>query len=138
MTINGTPVVFTLGSSVGVTVTELPGALFQSATLENQSKRSLVMDGNGARVTSAHTDQIKLATLEWKVGGTGIANAILNTALQLPGAFVTITACTNLPALVSASKWEVIKPRIKEGNEEFATITMEIEQAPNITGPAAA
>jgi hypothetical protein len=71
------------------------------------------------------------------VGGTGIANAILQTVLQAPGAFLTITAAPNMPELVSANGYEVLKSSLKEGNEEVAVIKVDIEQAPNITGPAA-
>ena len=135
--INGTPVVFSLGSAAGVTNTGLSGNLTQSISLEKQTKRTIVNDGNGNRTTSVHSDPIKVVSLEYKVGGTGIANAILNTTLVAPGTFITITAAPNMPELVSSNGWEVLKPRLKEGNEEVATITMDIEQAPNITGPAA-
>src|ERR1035438_4279493 len=119
---NGTPVVFSLGSVAGVTITGISGNLTQSVSLEKQAKRTLVNDGNGNRTTSVHSDPIKVVSIEWKVGGTGIANAILQTVLQAPGAFLTITAAPNMPELVSANGYEVLKSSLKEGNEEVAVI----------------
>jgi len=136
--INGTPVNFTFQSVTGITVTEIAGILLQSANYKKQTKRTLVMDGNGNRCTSAHTDPIVPVTLKWKVSGTGLANAITNTTLQAPGNFVTITACPSMPELVSANKYEVLTGELSGTNEDVKEISMDIEQAPNITGPASA
>lgn len=138
MIINGTPVNFTFQSVTGITITEISGVLLQSASYKKPAKRSLVMDGNGARTTSAWSDPIKTSTLKWKVSGTGLANAVTNTTLQSPGNFITITACPSLPELVSANKWEVIGGEVSGTNEDVKEIALEIEQAPNITGPAGA
>ena len=138
MIINGTPVNFTFQSTAGIVITEIPGVILQNAEYKKPTKRVLVMDGNGNRITSAHTDQIQTVTLKWKVGGTGLANAITNTVLQQPGNFITITGCPSLPELVSANKYEVISGTVSGTNEDVKEISLEIEQAPNITGPAAA
>ena len=138
MIINGTPVNFTFQSVTGITITEISGVLLQSASYKKPAKRSLVMDGNGARTFSGWTDPIKTSTLKWKVSGTGLANAVTNTTLKSPGNFITITACPSLPELVSANKYEVIGGEVSGTNEDVKEITLEIEQAPNITGPAAA
>ncbi len=138
MTQNGTPVVFSLGSTAGITMTGISGNLTQSVSFDKNTKRSLVMDGNGNRCTSVHTDPVKNVSIEWKVGGTGLANAVLQTYLKELGSFVVITAAPNMPEIVSANGYEVLKSGIKEGNEEVATIKIDIEQAPNITGPASA
>lgn len=136
-TINGTPVNFTFQSVTGITITEIPGMLLQNASYKKVTKRTLVMDGNGNRTTSAHTDPIIPATLKWKVSGSGLANAITNTVLQQPGNFVTITGCPSLPELVSANRFEVLTGECTGSNEDVKEISMDIEQAPNITGPAA-
>jgi hypothetical protein len=136
--INGTPVVFSLGSAQGIVLSGISGNITQNLSFDKQTKRVLVMDGNGNRTTSIHTDQIKSVTIDWKVGGTGLANAILQTYLAELGSFIVITSAPNMPELVSANGYEVLKSGIKEGNEEVAVIAIELEQAPNITGLAAA
>lgn len=138
MTINGTPVNFTFQSATGITITEISGVLLQNASYKKPAKRALVMDGNGARTTSAWSDPITTSTLKWKVSGTGLANAITNTFLKAPGNFITITACPTMTELVSANKWEVTGGEVTGTNEDVKEITLEIEQAPNITGAAAA
>ncbi len=137
-TVNGTPVNFTFQSVSGIVFAELQGVLLQNASYKKQTTRKLVMDGNGNRATSGHTDPITTANLKWKVSGTGLANAITNTVLQQPGNFVTITGCPSMPELVSANKYEVLSGECTGTNEDVKEITMDIEQAPNITGPAAA
>ena len=137
-TVNGTPVNFTFQSVAGIVITEISGILLQSASYKKPAKRTLVMDGNGARTTSAWSDPTKTSTLKWKVSGTGLANSITNTTLQAPGNFITITGCPTMPELVSANKYEVIGGEVSGTNEDVKEITLEIEQAANITGPAAA
>lgn len=138
MIVNGTPVNFTFQSVTGITITEIAGIILQSANYKKQTKRVLVMDGNGNRTTSAHTDPITTTQLKWKVSGTGLANAITNTTLQAPGNFITITGCPTMPELVSANKWEVLSGEVSGTNEDVKEISLDVEQAPNITGPAAA
>ena len=136
--INGTPVNFTFQSAAGITITQISGILLQSASYQKPTKRTLVQDGNGNRTTSAHTDPITSAKLKWKVSGTGLANAITNTTLQARGNFVTITACASMPELVSANGWEVVGGEVSGTNEDVKEISLEIELAPLIPGPAAA
>lgn len=137
-TINGTPVNFTFQSVAGIVITEISGIILQNASYKKPAKRTLVMDGNGSRTTSAWADPLKTSTLKWKVSGTGLANAITNTTLQQPGNFITITGCPSMPELVSANKYEVTGGEVTGTNEDVKEISLEIEQAPNITGPAAA
>ena len=137
-TINGTPVNFTFQSASGIVIPEINGILLQNADYSKESKRVLVMDGNGNRATSAHTDPLQTAKLKWKISGSGLANAITNTVLQQPGNFITIMGCPSMPELVSANKYEVVgKPTVSGTNEDVKEISMDIEQAPLITGPAA-
>ena len=133
--VNGTPVNFTFQSAAGITITEISGVLLQSANYKTPTKRVLVMDGNGNRTTSAHTDPIKTANLKWKVSGTGLANAITNTTLQANGNFVNITACASMPELVA--RYEVIGGEVTGSNEDVKEITLDIEYAPLIQAVAA-
>lgn len=136
-TINGTPINFSFQSAAGMTITEVAGILLQSASYKKNSNRTLVKDGNGDRTTSAHNDRFNSATIEWVVKGTGLADAITNTTLQQPGNFVTITACSTMPDIVSASnKWEVITGECKGTNDGAKMITLEIEYAANIQAVA--
>ena len=137
MTINGTPVNFTFQSAAGIVITGISGILLQSASYSPKTKRSLVMDGNGNRTTSAHTDPIVPVKLKWKVSGTGLANAISNTTLLSPGAFVTITGCPTMPELVTASNYEVIDAELSGTNEDVKEISLDIEMAPLIQTTAA-
>jgi hypothetical protein len=145
--INGTPVNFTFNSAAGVTLSgsaddgltfaNLNGILLQSADYKKNSNRVLVKDGNGNRVTSAHSDYFNSATLKWKVSGTNLAGAITNTTLSRPGNFVKITACDTMPDLVSASnKWEVVGGSVTGTNEDVKEITLELEYAAGIQSRA--
>ena len=138
MTINGTPVNFTFQSAAGIVIPLISGILLQSASYSQKTKRSLVMDGNGSRTTSLHADQIVSAKLKWKVSGTSLANAISNTTLLSPGAFVTITGCPTMPELVTASNYEVIDTELSGTNEDVKEISMDIELAAGIQSVAAA
>ena len=134
--INGTPVNFTFQSAAGITITEIQGILLQNASYKTPTKRVLVMDGNGNRTTSAHTDPIKTSTLKWKVSGSGLGNAITNTTLQANGNFVNITACDSMPEMVA--RFEVIGGEVTGSNEDVKEISLEIEYAPNIQAVAVA
>lgn len=134
--INGTPVNFSFQSVAGIVITEIQGILLQNASYKTPTKRVLVMDGNGNRTTSAHTDPIKTATLKWKVSGAGLADAINNTTLQANGNFVNITSCPSMPEL--QAKYEVVGGEVTGSNEDVKEISLEIEYAPNIQAPAAA
>jgi hypothetical protein len=131
-TVNGTPVNFTFGSSA-ITIANVTGALHQNISYKKASTRQIVKNLAGDRITSAHADQVKTASLEWIVGGSSMAAALTNTILNTPGSTVTISACAALPELVSTDKWEVIDADCTHGNEKFATITLGIEIAAGIT-----
>lgn len=133
---NGTPVNFTFQSVNGITIQNISGILLQNASYKKPTKRTLVMDGNGNRTSSLHTDPIQATTLKWKVSGTGLANAITNTVLQANGNLVTITGCPTLPELVSANPYEVVNGEVTGSNEDVKEISLDLENAPLITGPA--
>lgn len=135
--INGTPVNFTFQSANGITITGISGVLLQNASYKKPTKRTLVMDGNGNRTTSAHTDPILSTTLKWKVSGAGLANAITNTTLQANGNLVTVTGCPSLPELVSANPYEVTNGEVTGTNEDVKEISLDLEQAPLIVANAA-
>jgi len=134
---NGLPVNFTFQDVNGITITEIAGIILQSANYKKPTKRVLVMDGNGNRTASCHTDQITKTTLKWKVSGATLADAITNTSLTAPGNFVTITACPSMPELVSANKYEVVDGEVSGTNEDVKEISLDIEMAPLIQGVAA-
>lgn len=136
--VNGTPVNFTFQSVTGITITEIPGTLLQSANYKKVTTRKLVMDGNGNRTTSGHIDPILPVELKWIISGSGFANAITNTVLQQPGNFVTITGCPSMPELISANRYEVLTGELSGTMDGFKEVSMTMEQAANITGPAAA
>ena len=134
---NGTPCNFTFQSVSGITITEIAGILLQGADYEKPTKRVLVMDGDGNRTSSCHTDRIIKTTLKWKISGATLADAIVNTTLQENGAFVTITACPSMPELVSASKYEVTGGKLSGTNEDVKEISMDLEMSPLIQSVAA-
>lgn len=135
---NGTPVNFTFQSVTGIVITGISGILLQNASYKKPTKRTLVMDGNGNRTSSNHSDPIVATTLKWKISGTGLSNAITNTTLQANGNLVTITDCPSMPELVSANPYEVVNGELSGSNEDVKEISLDLENAPLITGPAGA
>ena len=139
-TVNGTPVNFTFGSST-IAFTNLTGTLVQGIDYGLASTRSVVKNQNGDRVTSAHCDQIRTATIEWIVSGTTMATAITNTVLNVPGTYIVITSCLAIPEMAiggtagasGTGKWEVISCRLPGKNDDVMRITIEIEYAAGIT-----
>jgi len=137
MSVNGTSVNFTFQSTSGIVITEIAGIILQGANYKKPTKRVLVMDGDGNRTSSCHTDRIIKTTLKWKISGATLADAIVNTTLQENGAFITITACPSMPELVTADKYEVVDGELSGSNEDVKEISMDIEDAPLIQGVAA-
>ncbi len=134
--INGTPVNFSFMSAAGIVITQQAGVLLQNASYKTPTNRKLVMDGNGNRTTSAHTDPIKTATIKWIPSGAGIADAITNTSLQAPGNFIDITSMDSMPEMVA--KYEVIAGEVTGSMDGFKEISLDIEFAPNIQSVAPA
>lgn len=134
--VNGTPVNFSFQSASGITIPGKGGILLQTASYSKPTKRTLVMDGNGNRTTSIHSDPITKATIKWKISGSTLADALTNTALDAPGTFVQITACPSLPELVSALNYEVVGGELPHSNEDVAEVSLEIELAANIQSVA--
>lgn len=135
-TINGSPVVFGFGAGAGITITGLNGILLQSKEHSLEAERSLVRDGAGNRVTSTHYDQIDKATLRYKVSGSSLSDALVNTAIQAPGTILAITACAKDAAMVGTN-WEVQSgARLSQSNTGEAEMEIPLEKASGITAAA--
>lgn len=141
MVINGTPVNFGFQTTTGgITISGLSGVLLQSAEHSVEADVERTRDPAGNIVTDAWYDQHVKATLEWVVTGTGLANAITNTALAAltPGTIINITACANDPDLV-ATNWEAMSgAKITKSNTGSAKISIPLEKRAGITGAASA
>lgn len=141
-TINGIPVNFgfsgSLGSdkSQGITITNITGALLQTADQTKAADLERVKDGNGNEVVHAFSNIHDEASLEYIVAGTSLAGATANTVLQTPGTILSITACASMPSLIGTA-WEV-QPgsKISKSNTTAAKITLPIHSFAGITAAA--
>jgi len=136
---NGTAVVFTFKSAVGVTVTELTGNLTQSIRHAKKTERRLVKDGNGNRVSSLHTDFMESLQLRYVVSGSTLSAAITNGSCPAIGSFIHITACTQYPDIKTTAPgriYEVIDASAELGNESNLEITLDVEYAAGIQAVA--
>lgn len=138
---NGTAVNFAFGSAAGITITGLSGILLQSAEHGIESDLASVRDGDGTTCTDIFYDPRSTAQLVWKVSGTGLANAKVNSTIAgiAPGTIVVITACTARPDLVQ-SNWVVTEagPKLAGSNTDVAEITLPIRRRAGITAAASA
>ena len=139
--INGTAVnVGYAGTTNGIALTTITNAVvsavLQSHDLSKEATRSLVENEVGDRMTSIWTDPYAKASLKFIVKGTGLADAIAQTALIEainPGDFLICTACQQEPGMV-ATNWEVqSSPKITGTNKTAKEWTVELEKAPGIT-----
>jgi hypothetical protein len=132
---NGTPVNFGFTGTNGITITGLSGTLLQSADLSTEADVEEVRAGQGDKVSRNWYDQHLKATLEWVITGTGIANAIVNTAIAgvAPGTLIVISACLSVPDLVGTN-WEVMSgASIKGGNTNNKRVSVSLEKRAGIT-----
>jgi hypothetical protein len=136
--VDGTPVNFSFQSVAGIVIAGVSGILLQSANLKKPTKRVLVMDGNGNRTTSVHSDPIQTLTIKYKVGGIGLAAAIVNTTIPANGTLLTITSFPTMPDVAGGQIMEVINAELTGSNEDVKEITIDLEYAPNIQAAAAA
>ncbi len=136
-TLNGTAVVFAFDLAAGITITNLNGVLLQSKDHAKEAERDITRDATGSRVQSTHYDFRDTAVLRYKVSGTGIANAIVNTALQTLGTLLAVTACGSDPAMIAAN-WEVVGSKLTQTNTSAAEIELTIEKAAGITAVTSA
>ncbi len=137
-TLNGTAVVFAFSTAAGITITGLNGVLLQSKDHAKEAERELTRDATGSRVQSTHYDFRDVATIRYRVSGTGVANAIVNTALQAPGTLLVVTACVEDPAMV-ATNWEVQSgAKLMQTNTGVAEIELTLEKSAGITAVTSA
>lgn len=132
-TLNGTPVVFAFTTAAGITITNLPGILLQSKDHAKEAERELTRDGTGSRVQSTHYDFRDTASIRYKVSGTSLADAKVNTAIVAPGTLLVITACADDPAMV-ATNWEVQSGgKLMQTNTSHAEMEVPLEKSAGIT-----
>lgn len=138
-TSNGTAVNFGFTGTNGIAITGLNGTLLQSADYSAEADKDEVRSGLGDIVNRNWYDQHLKATLEWVITGTGLANALTNTAVagMLPGTIIVITACASEPDLV-ATNWEVMRSSIKGSNTNAKRVTLELEKRAGITAASTA
>src|SRR5512139_3400615 len=110
-TINGMPVNFGFqGSkgadgSQGITITGITGVLLQNVDQSKVGELDRVRDGNGNDVVHSWSNIHDEATLEWVLSGSSLAETLTGVSLSLksPGNFVSISACTSMPALAGTT-----------------------------------
>lgn len=138
-TSNGTAVNFGFTGSNGIAITGVNGTLFQNLDYSGEADKDEVRSNLGDIVNRNWYDQRLKATLEWVITGTGLANAITNTAVAalLPGTILAITACASAPDLV-ATTWEVQRVSIKGSNTNAKRVTLELEKRAGITAVSGA
>jgi hypothetical protein len=137
---NGTPVNFGFTGTNGIVITGISGTLLQSADVSAHADKDEVRNSLGDIVTRSWYDPHSKATLEWAITGTGIANAIVNTALAglTPGTIIVISACPSMPDLVGTN-WEVMDgAAIKGSNTSHKRYTVPLEKRAGITAAAPA
>lgn len=131
--LNGTAIVFAFTTTAGITITGVSGILLQSKDHSIVAEREVTRDAKGNRVQSTHYDERHEAALRYKVSGTSLADAKVNTALQTPGTLLVVTACADDPAMV-ATNWEVQSgARITQTNTSAAEIEIPLEKSAGIT-----
>jgi hypothetical protein len=136
---NGTAVNFGFTGTNGIVITGLNGTLLQSADISAEADKDETRTGLGDIVNRNWYDQHNKGTLEWVITGTGLANAIVNTALAglTPGALIAITTCASMPDLVGT--WEVQSgAAIKGGNTNSKRISVPLEKRAGITATSTA
>ena len=138
MIINGTPVNFAFTGTNGIVITGISGTLLQSADVSADADKDDTRTAGGDVCTHSWYDQHLKATLEWVVTGTGLANAITNTAVAAvtPGSIIAITACASMPDLIG-SNWEVMSGAKESGsNTNCKKLSVPLEKRALITAVA--
>lgn len=137
---NGTAVNFGFTGSNGIAITGISGTLLQNVDYSAEADKDEVRSGVGDIVNRNWYDQRLKATLEWVITGTGLANAISNTAIasMTPGTIIVITACASAPDLVATS-WEVQSgASIKGSNTNAKRVSLPLEKRAGITAASSA
>ena len=131
-TVRGTPVVFSYTTAAGVTITGFTGYLLQSATLKNEADEYKVKSGQGKTVTRIVEDPVKRMDLSFEISGVDRATAITNAALPALNTFAPITACAELPEVVS-NFWIVESVDKPTSNTGTMKVNMTLGLYPEIT-----
>ncbi len=136
-TINGTAVNFGFQGTNGITIGGISGTLLQNADLSAAADCEVTRDGLGAEIVHGWYNFHNEASLEWVVTSGTLSVAITNCALSalVPGAFLTISACTSMPELVAT--WEVQGgAKHVKSNTTSSKITVPIKKFGGITALA--
>lgn len=136
---NGRAVVFGYTGTDGITISGISGTILQSGDHSAEADKEDVRGPTGDIVGRNWYDQHRKLTLEWVVGGTGLANAITNRTLAslTPGTVVNITACASQPDNV-ATNWEIQSARDNGSNTTSAKFSVQLEKRAGITAAASA
>src|SRR6185295_15457743 len=115
------------------------GTILQTGDHSADADKEEIRSGVGDIIARNWYDQHRKLTLEWVVGGTGLANAIVNRTLSTltPGTIIVISACASQPDNV-ATNWEVQSARDNGSNTSSAKFTVQLEKRAGITAVASA
>lgn len=136
-TVLGTPVVFGLQGTNGITISGISGTILQSVDHSAEADREDIRNGVGDIVTQSFYDPHRKITLEWVVSAASLANALAANSLTpvIPGTLITITTCTSHPDLV-ATNWVVMSARAANSNTTSVKHTVQLEKRAGITAVA--
>ena len=110
----------------------------QSANLSNTADVADVRNAAGDFVQKTFYNFGNKATLEYLPRGSGIADAITQSTIPLQGAIITITTCTNMPALVASTWFVEGEPTISGGNTDYKKVTLTLSKYAGITAATSA
>ena len=136
-TVNGTAVNFGFQGTNGITISGISGTLLQNSDISAMADCEVTRDGQGAEVVHGWHNFHNEGTLEWVVTSGTLSVAITNCALSalVPGAFLTISACTSCPDFVAT--WEVQSgAKHTKSNTTSSKISVPIKKFGGITAIA--
>lgn len=128
----GTKVIFSFTTAAGITFTGLTGYLVQTAELEALADEYFVKSAQGKDVTEIMENFKKRLTVRFETSGTDRATAITNAVLQSLNIFIPITACVEIPELISAY-WILKATKKSTSNTGTLGVDMTLSLNPEIT-----
>lgn len=141
MAILGTAVNFGFaGTSNGLTettTTVLNGKfLLQSVDVSKAADEEQVRDSSGALVSRNFYNAHSKATLEYIVKGASLTAARSNSTVPAAGTLINISACADMPDLVSTHWVVTSEPKISGSNTSGKRVTLALESHDNVTAAA--
>lgn len=131
--LNGTAVVFAFTTTAGITITGLSGVLLQSKDHSLESDNDTTRDGTGNVVQTTDYNFRDVASLRYRVSGTSLSDAKVNTALKTPGTILVVTACADDPAMVKTNWIVQSGAKIMQTNTSAAEIELPLIAYPGVT-----